>query len=124
MSSTKILYNIPEDDLELEGSINVVRIGKRVENADKPRPMKVTINDIETKKKLMKNLTKLKNVEETSEFANISVAHDMTKSERDLNKAKIAEAKAKTENDKSGKYMFIVRGPPWARKIVRIPKEN
>ena len=61
---------------------------------------------------------------EESAFANISVTHDMTKTERDQNRAKISEAKKKTEDDKSGKYMYIVRGPPWARKVVRIQKEE
>ncbi|VDI66055.1 Hypothetical predicted protein [Mytilus galloprovincialis] len=115
------LVNYLETDAE--GIKNVVRIGKREENAEKPRPMKVTLENVDIKKKLMKNLTKLKAVDKESKFGNISVTHDMTKTEREQNKAKLTEAKQKNENDKSGKHLYIVRGPPWARKIIRVPKE-
>lgn len=103
---------------------NVVRIGKKTDDNEKSRPMKVTLSNTESKKSVMKNLSRLKNTGTDSQFHNISVTHDMTKTEREQNKAKINEAKEKTESDKSGKYHFIVRGPPWARRIVRVLKEE
>ncbi|CAG2233467.1 unnamed protein product [Mytilus edulis] len=103
------LVNYLETDAE--GIKNIVRIGKREENAEKPRPMKVTLENVDIKKKLMKNLTKLKAVDKESKFGNISVTHDMTKTEREQNKAKLTEAKEKNENDKSEKHLYIVRGP-------------
>lgn len=35
-------------------------------------------------------------------------------------KKKFEEAKAKNDNEKSG----IVRGPPWAMRTVKIPKQT
>jgi hypothetical protein len=49
-----------------------------------PRPMKVTFD---VKKSFMKQLSKLKDVDESSPFKNISISHDMTKNERDQNNA-------------------------------------
>ncbi|VDI16471.1 Hypothetical predicted protein [Mytilus galloprovincialis] len=60
------LVNYLETDAE--GIKNVVRIGKREENAEKPRPMKVTLENVDIKKKLMKNLTKLKAVDKESQI--------------------------------------------------------
>ncbi|ESO98031.1 hypothetical protein LOTGIDRAFT_174430 [Lottia gigantea] len=77
----------------------VMKIGKQSDDLEKPRPMKVCLNNTEDKKSFMINLSKLKNAEEGSKFCNISVTHDMTKSERELNKAMFREAKEKTEKD-------------------------
>ena len=45
----------------------------------KPRPMKVTFTNTDVKKSFMKQLSKLKDVDESSPFNNISISHDMTK---------------------------------------------
>lgn len=113
-----------DSESELEGMENVVRIGKKKEDAVRPRPIKVTLNSVDNKKRLMKNLVKLKEANDSSPYYKISVTHDMTQAEREQNKAKLMEARDKTVNDKSGNYTFIVRGPPWARRIVRVPKES
>lgn len=76
-----------------EGYDNIIRIGRKQENAEKPRPVKVTFKNLEEKKTLMKNLHKLRGIEEDSPYSNISVSHDMTKSEREANKTMIDEAK-------------------------------
>jgi len=107
---------------------NVVRLGKRIngdkntaeENTDQSRPVKVTLSDIEGKQMLMKNLSKLKHAPEHSQFKKMGVTHDMTKSEREQNKLKVVEAKTLNDNDMSGKDRWIVRGPPWERKVVKI----
>ena len=86
----------------------------------KPRPMKVTFTNTDVKKSFMKQLSKLKDVDESSPFKNISISHDMTKNERDQNKAMFEETKRLNTEEKSGKHRHIVRGPPWARKIIRV----
>ena len=68
----------------------------------------------------MKKLSKLRNVEETNLYKRLSVTHDMSKSEREANKEKVAEAKKLNDEEKSGKYKYIVRGPPWERRIIKI----
>ena len=60
---------------------------------NKPRPMKVTFTNTNVKKSFMKQLSKLKDVDESSPFKNISISHDMTKNERDQNKAMFEETK-------------------------------
>ena len=68
----------------------------------------------------MKKLSKLRNVEETNLYKRLSVKHDMSKSEREANKEKVAEAKKLNDEEKSGKYKYIVRGPAWERRIIKI----
>ena len=96
---------------------NVTRLGKK--QADKgPRPMKVSLEDIEDKHRIMARLTKLREAEDI--FRNIGVANDLTKEDRDLVRAKVEEAKEKTKNESAGGlYVFRVRGPPWNLQIKR-----
>lgn len=107
-------------DITCEGYENVIRLGKREEKAEKPRPLKVTFKSTDDKKYFMKNLSKLKGIDENGPFTKIGLTHDMTKSEREANKPKLNEIKEKNDNNPSGKYMFLVRGPPWARKVVKV----
>jgi hypothetical protein len=55
--------------------------------------MKVTFTNTDVKKSFMKQLSKLKDVDKSSPFKNISISHDMTKNERDQNKAMFEETK-------------------------------
>ena len=43
---------------------------------------------------------------------------------REENKKLLAEAKKQESEDKSGKYIFRVRGPPWSRRIVKLEKKD
>ena len=43
-----------------------------------------------------------------SPFRKMSVKHNMSKSERKINKQKVLEAKTMNEQDKSGKIKYIV----------------
>ena len=46
----------------------------------------------------------------------MSVTHDMSKSEREINKQKLLEAKAMNEQDKSGKNQVHCKGPPLGKE--------
>ena len=99
-----------------------MRIGKWAatsenDNEKKPRPMKVCLNSVDSKKKLMKNISKLKHAPE--KFRKVNIADDMTREERLLYKAKVQEAKEKNEVE-TGNFRHVVRGPPWARRVVRV----
>lgn len=72
----------------------------------------------------MKNLSRIKETPMESPFRKMSVTHDMSKSEREINKQKVLEAKAMNEQDKSGEIKYIVKGPPWGRKIIKVKKKN
>lgn len=119
--------------LEVEDNVvSVTRLGKRPDKTDsmdakeepKPRPMKVVWTDIDSKRAFMKSLSRLKHFNENSPHFCISISHDMTKEERENYKKKYLEAKAKNDENTSGKFRYIVRGPPWARRTVRVLKES
>ncbi|MEW8545714.1 MAG: hypothetical protein AB2693_19505 [Candidatus Thiodiazotropha sp.] len=105
---------------------SVSRLGKRDLNKvnTKDRPVKVTCGNPEQKREVLRKVSNLKYIEDESEkspFKKVSVTHDMTKSERQVNKSKLDEAKLKTANDsEAGKYIYKVRGPPWNRRTVRL----
>ena len=109
----------------------MVRLGKRAEdrNADnKQRPIKVSMIDNESKMTIMRNLPKIKKTPSTSPYRKLSIAHDMSITEREQNKEKVNEAKSLNDSKKSGDdFKYVVRGPPWARKVVRVsaqPQED
>ena len=84
----------------------MVRLGKRnkekVNNKDsKPRPVKVALTEADEKHRIMKNLSRNKEIPMDRPFRKMSVTHDMSKSEREINKQKVLEAKAMNEQDKS-----------------------
>jgi hypothetical protein len=71
----------------------VVRLGKRhkeeVNNKDsKPRPVKVALTQADEKHRIMKNLSRIKESPMESPFRKMSVTHDMSNSEREINKQK------------------------------------
>ena len=89
----------------------------RRENGD-TRPLLVSVDSEETKKKIFSRLYKLK---ETNQYLNISMSHDMTKDERTKTKLLVEEAKLKTNDDQDSKnWIFKVRGPPWDQRIQRV----
>lgn len=104
---------------------NVTRLGKRIKDTEgkvKSRPTKVIFGDEREKSGFMRNLRNLAEAEE--KFKSISVTHDMTKRERALNKEKVNEAKDMNEKNESGDYKYVVIGPPWERRVVKVKIKN
>ena len=66
------------------------------------------------------NTGKLKSAKEVEK--NISIAHDMTREERQNNKDLVEEAK-KCQNDESGDWLHRMVGPPSDRKIIKVKKK-
>ena len=108
------------------GVAKVIRLGKVPADkaTDKPRPMKVAFDTEQSKKSFMSKLGGLAKASE--KFKRISIAHDMTKDEREENRRLVEEAKAKNlaNKDAAGKWTFKVRGLPGERKIVRVEKSQ
>ena len=116
------------DFIETEKShvVNVVRIGKVSDVAAdddsekrKPRPVKVTMTDANSKKHFLKQLPKLRDASPSNAFRKMSVTHDMTKEEREANRKLQILAREKN-TEASGDEKFVVRGPPWDRRVVRL----
>ena len=99
---------------------NVKRLGKQ---GEKPRPLLIQVSSPEKKRLLFKNLRLLQ--EAPDKFKRVSVQNDLTEKQRKREKELRDEAKKK-ETEASGEVTFKVRGPPWARKIVKVdkPKKN
>ena len=56
--------------------------------------------------------------------SNISMNHDMTKTEREETKHLVDKAREINKQDRMGEWFYKVRGPPWERKILKIRKVN
>ncbi len=100
----------------------VVRVGPKTDKEGEPRktprPLKVVMEDKESKTVLMRNLYKLRSAEER--FSQISVTHDYSKEEREKIKVKVAEAQRKNEEEQPKNFRYRVRGPPWDLQIKKI----
>ena len=99
--------------------LKLTRIGKFDKDKLK-RPMLATFESIATKKQLFKNIRLLGANEE---LRNVSISNDLTRTEREQEAALRAEAK-RLSDEASGDCQYRVRGPPWARKVVKIAKEK
>ena len=99
--------------------VEVIRLGKKPtgENTGNPRPLKVVMKDKMIKTMMFKKLWKLRDAEDR--FRSLSIQSDQTKKEREEEKKLVDEAKDRQAKDE-GKCRYRVKGPPWARKIVKI----
>jgi len=68
---------------------------------------------------IMESVFKLKALPER--LKGISIAHDMTRKERDECKALVEQAKQKSEAEQ-GEWVYCVRGPPGRMKVVQLRK--
>ena len=138
-----LLFNAPEpttnrrDDMETQDKttfINVskaagvnitaqeitsaTRLGKRHDDKS-ARPLLIKLDKPAKKGPIFKNFSKLAN----SEYKEISISNDLTKLQREQNKRLRDEAKKLEQEDKSGKYLYRVVGPPWDRRVIKISKD-
>lgn len=110
-------------------NMKVIRLGKKgndVKNSEDRqemarRPLLVVLDNVETKRELFKNIAMLK---KNPKLDAIRLSNDMTKAERIKEKELWEEAKKRNEGMKSGEFRFKIRGPPWARKLVKIPTDT
>ena len=102
----------------------IVRIGKikQPENendeAPKPRPMKICFNTVFDKRKFLSNLYHLRNAADL--FKSVQVNHDLTEEDWNLTKQLLKEAHDKNETEEPATFLYKVRGPPGAIKIVKV----
>ena len=100
---------------------NVSRLGKKVQN--KHRPMRVIFDGELNKSKFMANLKYLPNAEDEN-LKQLSISHDLTKKEREDGTRKYKLAQEKNEQNKSGDFIYILKGPPWDRRMVKVKKKD
>ena len=95
-----------------------IRLGKKRDDGSQ-RPLLIALEKPEKKSLIFKNTAKLKN----TVYKDISLANDLTKLQREQNKKLREEAKEKNASESTGKYLYKVVGPPWARKVAKMEKE-
>ena len=114
-------------NIDVSDIINLKRVGKKNqvrkvygEENVVPRLMVVALNE-NVKATVMKNVHKLREVK-SDYYKKIGIKHDMTQDEREKEIALKKESKKKQEDDKNGNFLYLVRGHPWERRIVKIKK--
>ena len=109
------ILNIIEDGIDEEVT-HIRRVGK-FNDRKKNRPILITLKTKETKGKLFSKAARLKG----TKYEEIRLANDLTKSEREQEAKLFEKAKEMEKNCQDG-LTYRVRGPPWARKVVRLKK--
>ena len=111
-------------NIDVSDIINLKRVGKKNqvrkvygEETVVPRLMVVALNE-NVKATVMENVYKLREVE-SDYYKKIGIKHGMTQDERGKEIALKKETKKK-QDDKSGNFLYLVRGHPWERRIVKI----
>jgi len=113
------LFNeVLEIDCTKEVINNVVRLGKKEQDQD--RPLLVCFAEHTVKNAVMESLKKLSKADDR--FRSISVTHDMTLKERNERKVLVTEAKNSQNQELSGEWIFRVRGNPGNMKVVKLRK--
>ena len=90
----------PELKAEMEKVLKenkIMRLGKRKPDSNKPRPIKITLPDVDMKKQIFRGCKNLKD----SDYKNISVQNDLTAEEREANfklRQELRERKGKGED--------------------------
>jgi hypothetical protein len=114
-------------NIDVSDIINLKRVGKKNqvrkvygEENVVPRLMVVALNE-NVKATVMKNVHKLREVK-SDYYKKIGIKHDMTQDEREKEIALKKESKKKQKDDKNGNFLYLVRGHPWERRIVKIKK--
>ncbi|CAC5382826.1 unnamed protein product [Mytilus coruscus] len=83
------------------------------------RPILVKLPSAEPKITLFRNIHYIKT---NPKYEKVGVSNDLTQAEREQEKRFWDQARRQTEEEVSGDYHFKVRGPPWARKVVKLKK--
>ena len=114
----ELFHNILDTDVAEEDIVKCFRLGKKGTTA---RPLLIQFREKAQKNKVMESLNKLKGA--SDKFRNISITHDMTKSERETCRKLVEEAK-EHQSKESGEFLWRVRGLPGMMKVIKIVKRH
>ena len=93
------------------------RLGKKIENNTQVRPLKIVLNNEESRIKILSNLTKLKGI---PAYTKISITEDFSVKERALLKEWASKAKeANEKEDENSNFIWRVRGSPKNRLFLK-----
>jgi len=120
IQQVKELYKTCKIQLDTTSIKKTGRLGK-FNNEKRDRPLLVTLSSVESKLVLFINIHRIR---ELTEYEKVNVSNDLTKAEREKEKQLWQEAKKKQLKDKSGDFIYKVRGPPWARRVMKLKKPD
>ena len=108
-------------------SLQVRRLGSRANTETgtdeaRSRPLLVTFSGEDKKASVMKNLHKLRNKGEP--FSEMVIKHDMSREDREKERLLQKEAREKTQQEQTTNVVYIVRGRPGERQIIKVKKER
>lgn len=112
---SKLLKEVTGKKIEKE-ILEMFRIGKKVEDTSKPRPLLIKFDNLSTKNFILDNCYKLK---ESEQFRKVILNQDLSKEDREECK-KLFDEKVKEINKKGGSSKWVVRikGQPGAFHAV------
>jgi hypothetical protein len=114
-----IYQTVTDKELVENTDFEATRLGKKPEGEQvSKRPLLVKFIDSAHKSVFMKNLRKLKD----SPYK-ISIREDMSKEDREVERALREEAKAKNETV-DPHWIHVVKGEPWNRRVVKVKKKT
>ena len=94
----------------------------KLNNEKRDRPLLVTMSSVESNLVLFKNIYCIR---ELTEYEKVNVSNDLIKAEREKEKQLWHEAKKQQQlKDKSGDFIYKVRGPPRARRVTKLKKPD
>ena len=79
----------------------------------------ISLKDESKNGEIFQNLNKIRELE--APFNKISIAHDLTKNQKEELQDKIKEAHDRKQSDQSGEWMYHMQGPPWNWHVKKIP---
>jgi len=121
IQQVKELYKACKFQLDTTSIKKTGRLGK-FNNEKRDRPLPVTPSSVESKLVLFKNIYRIR---ELTEYEKVNVSNDLTNAEREREKQLWQEAKKKQQfKDKSGDFIYKVRGLPWARRVIMLKKPD
>ena len=98
----------------------VTRLGKKRENAEKPRPIKVSFDSFELKRKTLKNAKLLRDYK----IKNIGISPDKTKKELEEDRRLRTELRRQKESDQNTEYMIFEKKVMKRNEITKIREER
>lgn len=120
INHVKRLFNLCNIEVneDILNASNIIRLGKKHIDDNKPRPILVDAKHIETKQEFFRKFIRC--ISQTGDISlkNIRMAHDLTQIQRVEENRLYAEAKELSKNNLGKQYR--VRGPTWDRKILEV----
>ena len=114
-----ILQHLTHNTIKDEDVIKIIRLGKK--NDKLVRPILIKLGNLTIKKKIFKNLYKMKSLRE--DLNSVGIGHDLTMEQRNELKKLIDEAKIKEAGCNDG-FLYRVRGNVGRWKIVKFLRKK